>query len=174
MLRLLLLRHAKAIPYAGRDDYLRTLTERGRADAALIGAYIARHAPEPDLLIHSGAARTRETADIVLRGLPAGIEVSTEPDIYEASRVSLTQLVQELPDDSATVMIVGHNPALAEVARHLVGRGDTAGIAGMAAKFPTSGLAIIDFAAASWSSLAPHAGRLAAFVTPSLLGGEDS
>ena len=35
MLRLLLLRHAKAIPYAGRDDYERTLTDRGRADAAL-------------------------------------------------------------------------------------------------------------------------------------------
>ena len=41
MLRLLLLRHAKAEPFAGSGDRQRALTERGRADAARLGAFLA-------------------------------------------------------------------------------------------------------------------------------------
>jgi phosphohistidine phosphatase len=174
MLRLLLLRHAKAIPYVGRDDYERTLTERGRADAGLVAAYIAKQAPEPDLMIHSGAARTRETADIVARKLSPGLEVAVEPDIYDADRASLLRLLRGLPEDSPTVVVVGHNPGMAEVARLLTGRGDAGQIAKMSVKFPTSGVAIIEFPTHSWEDIGPRAGSLVAFVTPAALGGEDA
>ena len=173
MLRLLLLRHAKAIPYAGRDDYERTLTDRGRADAALLANYVARHEMEPDLLLHSGAARTKETAEIVLRKLPSGIEVSIEPNIYEANRPTLMEVIQDLPEDSPTVMIVGHNPGIADLARQLSGRGDASQIARMTVKFPTSGLAALEFPGHSWSEVHAHSGSLLAFVTPASLGGED-
>ena len=174
MLRLLLLRHAKAIPYAGRDDYERTLTERGRADAQMAAAYIARQTPGPDLLIHSGAARTKETAEIVLRGLPPGIEISIEPEIYEAGRASLLQLVRDLPDDSPNVLIVGHNPGMADLARLLAGRGEAGAGAKMSVKFPTSGLAVIEFPTHAWKRASPGGGNLIAFVTPATLGGEDA
>ena len=173
MLRLLLLRHAKAIPYAGRDDYARPLTERGRADASLVGAVIARQMPALELVIHSGAARTRETANIVLSKLPAGIEISVEPEIYEATRPALLRLVQELPDDSSTVLIVGHNPGVADIARFLSGRGKAEALGRMSLKFPTSGLAVLEFDLPSWGDVSPRAGRLAAFTTPAALGGED-
>jgi phosphohistidine phosphatase len=174
MLRLLILRHAKAIPYAGRDDYERTLTDRGRADAGLIGAHIAKQESSPDLVVHSGAARARETADIVLRQLPGGIEVATEAAIYDASRIAILQVIQELPDDSPNVMMVGHNPGVAEIARALAGRGDAAPLARLAARFPTAGLAMIEFASHSWADVSPRAGNLLTFVTPGDLGGEDS
>ncbi len=173
MLRLLLLRHAKAIPYAGRDDYERTLTERGRADAALMAGYVVSHEMEPDLLLHSGAARTKETAEIVLRKLPSAIEVSVDPNIYEANRPTLLELIQDLPEDSPTVMIVGHNPGMADLARHLAGRGDASQITKMTLKFPTSGLAALEFSGHSWSDVRAHSGSLVAFVTPAALGGED-
>jgi phosphohistidine phosphatase len=174
MLRLMLLRHAKATPYTGRDDYERSLTDRGRSDAALIAGYLGKHELEPDLLLHSGAARTKETAGIVLRQLPAEIEVSIDTNIYEANRSTLMDVVQDLPGDSATVMLVGHNPGMADVARHLVGRGEAEAIARMTQKFPTSGLAVIEFPGHSWNSIRPQSGKLIAFVTPSTLGGEDA
>jgi len=173
MLHLLLLRHAKAIPYAGRDDFQRPLTERGRADAALVGAVIARRTPPPELVIHSGAARTRETANIVLSKLPPGIEISVEPEIYEATRPALLRLVQELPDDSSTVLIVGHNPGIADIARFFSGRGEKDALGRMSVKFPTSGLAVLEFDLASWEDVGGQAGRLVAFTTPAALGGED-
>ena len=173
MLRLLLLRHAKAIPYAGRDDYQRPLTERGRADAASVGAVIARRTPPPDLVIHSGAARTRETANIVLSKLPPGIEISVEAEIYEATRPALLRLVQELPDDSSTVLVVAHNPGIADIARFLVGRGEAEALGRMSVKFPTSGLAVVEFDLPSWEEVSARAGCLVTFTTPAALGGED-
>jgi len=174
MLRLILLRHAKAIPYVGRDDYERTLTERGRADAALIAAYIAEQTPEPDVILHSGAARTRETAEIIARKLSPTVEMDSEPDIYDADRPSLLRLLRDLPEDSPTALIVGHNPGLADVARTLAGDGDAALLAKLAVKFPTSGVAILEFSGHAWRDIRPRAGRLVAFVTPSALGGEDA
>jgi phosphohistidine phosphatase len=174
MLRLLILRHAKAIPYAGRDDYERTLTDRGRADAALVADTIAKLGFLPDLAVHSGAARTRQTADIVLRRLPGGIEIVTETAIYDANRAALLRVIQEFPDDSPNVLLVGHNPGLAEIARALAGRGEAAPLAKLAAKFPTAGLAVVEFEANSWEDVSPRAGLLFAFVTPGDLGGEDS
>jgi phosphohistidine phosphatase len=174
MYRLLILRHAKAIPYAGRDDYERTLTDRGRADAARIAGHLATQVFHPDMVVHSGAARARETTDIVLRRLPRGIEVATETTIYDASWGALLNVIREFPDDCLNVMLVGHNPGLAEIVRALSGRGEPASLAKLAAKFPTAGLASIEFASDSWADVSPRTGNLLAFVTPGDLGGEDS
>ena len=57
MRRLLLLRHAKTIPATGRNDYERALVDRGRRDAAGIGAFVAESGLIPDLVIFSGAQR---------------------------------------------------------------------------------------------------------------------
>ena len=64
MRRLFLIRHAKAEPAVGRDDYERRLTERGRADARRVAAALAARKMLPDVLVHSGAARAKETAEI--------------------------------------------------------------------------------------------------------------
>ncbi len=78
MRRLLLLRHAKAIPSTGRNDYDRALIERGRRDAAQIGAFVAETGMIPDLVIYSGAERARETAAIVLKAWPRRVEARAE------------------------------------------------------------------------------------------------
>ena len=64
MRRLFLVRHAKAKPSVGRDDYARKLTKRGRADAKRVAKALAARHFLPDVLIHSGAARAKETAEI--------------------------------------------------------------------------------------------------------------
>ena len=70
MRRLLLLRHAKAErSQPGGRDHDRVLTQRGRADAKTLGAYLARHRLVPDRALVSTAARTRETWERVAPGL---------------------------------------------------------------------------------------------------------
>jgi phosphohistidine phosphatase len=163
---LLLLRHGKAIPATGRDDHERSLVERGRRDAARIGAFVAAIDMIPDLMIDSGAARTRETATIVAAGWPRPVERRVEPGLYEASWQAIQTIVRALPDAKPHVMLVAHNPGLADLATHLAGRGARSEMQRLAAKFPTSALAILEFDVDRWRDVEPGGGLLARFVTP--------
>lgn len=163
---LLLLRHAKAVPATGHDDYERALVDRGRRDAARIGAFVAEIDMIPDLMIDSGAARTRETATIVAAKWPRQVETHAEPGLYEASWTTLQTIVRALPDNAPHAMIVAHNPGLGDLASHLAGRGARREMQRMAGKFPTSGLAILEFDIDRWRDVEPGGALLARFVTP--------
>ena len=84
MRRLFLIRHAKAEPSVGRDDYERRLTDRGRADARRVAAALAARKMLPDLLVHSGAARAKETAEIFAAEWPRRVELMEETGLYDA------------------------------------------------------------------------------------------
>jgi phosphohistidine phosphatase len=173
MLRLLLLRHAKAVPFTGSGDHERALTARGRADAARLGAFIAGEKIAPRAAVHSGSRRTGETLDIVLAQLKCDAPVSVEPRLYEASEAAFLSVLRRCPDAATTLLVVGHNPSLSETACQLAGTGDRAALLKMAAKFPTSGLAIIDFETDHWREIDTGVGRLKRFVTPASPRGDD-
>lgn len=171
MLRLLLLRHAKAVPFTGSGDHERALTERGRADAARLGAFIAGKKITPQEAVHSGAKRTEETLAIVLRKLPPGAEVSIEPRLYEATRAAFLSVARGGSDQVKTRLLVGHNPSIGETALRLAAAGDRRALSALAFKFPTSALAVIDFDCDRWSEIEAAGGRLIHFATPAGLDG---
>jgi len=173
MLRLLLLRHSKAAPFTGSGDHQRPLIARGRADAARLGAFIADEKITPQLSVHSGSRRTGETLQIVLAKLKHDTPVSIEPRLYEASDPAFLSVLHRAPDAAKTLLVVGHNPSLGEAACQLAGTGERPALLKMAAKFPTSGLAVLDFDTENWREIAAGAGRLMQFVTPASLRGED-
>ena len=150
MRRLLLFRHAKAAVAAGHDDHERALMERGRRDAARVAAFIAASGLTPELVVHSGARRAQETAEIARAAWPRLVEARVEPRLYEASRPTVEAIVRALPDSCASVMVVGHNPSLADVANHLVGHGADFDLLRISAKFPTASLAALEFDVAHW------------------------
>ncbi len=166
MRRLLLLRHAKAAVFTGHDDHERALIERGRRDAARVGAFVAASGLTPELVVHSGARRTRETAEIARAAWPRLVEARVEPRLYEASRPAFEAIVRALPDGCATVMVVGHNPSLVDVANHLVGHGADVDLLRLSAKFPTAGLAALEFDVAHWRDVKPGSATLACFASP--------
>jgi phosphohistidine phosphatase len=116
MRRLLILRHAKAVPLSSEDDFGRALTERGRQDARKMGAYLAERALSPDRAIYSGAARTRQTFEIVAEAQPRPFEGVRQNALYEASRFLILGLLREFPADARMHLVVGHNPGMADVA----------------------------------------------------------
>jgi len=172
MRRLFLIRHAKAEPGIGQNDYERALTERGRADASRLATLLATREPLPAVLIHSSALRTTQTAEIFAAHWPSRVELQQEIGLYDATQDMLRHRVQALSDSVGCVGLVGHNPGIGELAVALSGHGAHTEIRRMALKFPTCGVAAIDFDAASWDDVERRSGLLSLFLTPADLEAE--
>jgi phosphohistidine phosphatase len=169
MRRLLLLRHAKTErPAPGERDRDRRLTERGRLDAPIIGAYLARHRLVPDLVVVSPAARTLETWELVTAALGKTPRLTKDERIYNAGTDTLVELIRET-GDVPTLLVVGHNPGLHDLARQLIGSGAVEARESLNEKLPTSGLVVIDFPFDEWARLHVNSGRLERFVSPRLI-----
>jgi phosphohistidine phosphatase len=169
MRRLLLLRHAKTERAApGEPDRDRKLMPRGRSDASVIGAYIARHRFVPDLALVSPARRAAQTWELVLAALRASPRTVKDERIYNAGADTLADLIRD-GGDARALLVVGHNPGMHDLARRLIGSGDVEARESLNEKLPTSGLVVIDFAFDDWAALHDRAGRLARFVSPRLI-----
>ncbi|KFG68946.1 histidine phosphatase family protein [Microvirga sp. BSC39] len=173
MLRLLLLRHAKAAWPPGILDVDRPLAARGQEASLVMGNYLKRERLDPDLAIVSSARRTQETWERV-QPILCDIEMRPDGRIYEAPVGRLLEVVREVEPATGTLLLIGHNPGFEELAKHLIGEGDMDGILRLGQKYPSAGLAVIDFDLESWGDVAQKTGRLERFVTPKFLGnGED-
>jgi phosphohistidine phosphatase len=170
MRRLILFRHAKAErSEPGMEDRARALIERGRKDAGKIGAYMAGHALIPDRVVLSPAARAQETWKFAATAFrPAPAAMTAEP-LYDATPHGIFALVKEAPASAHTLLVIGHNPGLHELALMLIASGDVDTRERLREKLPTSGLVIIDFAFDNWGKLHPQSGRLERFVSPKSL-----
>jgi phosphohistidine phosphatase len=173
MLRLLLLRHAKAAWPAGTLDLDRPLAGRGQEASVLMGRYLKDEGLEPDLAIVSAARRTQETWERVQPFLH-DIEMRRDERIYEAPVGRLLEVIRDVEPQFRTLLLIGHNPGFEELARLLINEGDMDGLLLLGQKYPTAGLSVIDFSLESWGEVKPKTGRLERFVTPKSLGnGED-
>ena len=174
MRRLLLMRHAKTETDApSGKDFDRRLDDRGLQDAAAMGAWLDRHPPQPDLVCVSTAARARQTWDLIAAELDVQPVVAHLDELYSAGPAELLAVIRAAAvEDPATLMIVGHNPGLHELALGLIGGGDANDRRAIASNLPTGGIVIIDFAIEDWNDVAFRGGQLAQFVSPKLLKGE--
>jgi phosphohistidine phosphatase len=170
MRRLLLLRHAKSswdVP--GLPDLERPLAPRGQQAAPQVAKLMAKRRWVPDLVLCSQAARVRETWEL-MAPLLGEIPCKTLRTIYPGAPSRLLMVLHRAPDEARTLLLIGHNPGLGAFATSLCGGGSKKDLARMSAKFPTAGLAVIDFDADRWSEVAGGAGKLEAFVRPKDLG----
>jgi phosphohistidine phosphatase len=161
---LYLLRHAKSSwddeRLADRD---RPLAPRGRRAAERMARHLRDEGILPSLVLCSPARRTRET----LEAVGPGGEVRIEDELYGASEAALLGRLQRVPDAVESVMLIGHNPAMQELAVGLAGAG--ARLEDVEAKFPTGALATLAVPG-GWRELAPGSAELVAFVKPRELG----
>ena len=140
MRRLILFRHAKAEPRAaGMDDFDRPLAKRGREDAALIGQVLAREGLVPDLALVSPARRASETWLHARDAFPAA-KAELDRGLYNAGPEAIREVIEARADAADTVIVVGHNPGLHELAVELLieGGASAAEIERVAARFPTA------------------------------------
>jgi phosphohistidine phosphatase len=164
MIALVLMRHAKSSwAEGGLADHARPLNARGRVAAPRIGRALARRGFMPEVILCSAARRTVETLDLVRPFLGRAAE-HIEADLYHATPGLILRRLQRVPADCRSVLVIGHNPGLAELACALPGPGsDEAALAAMRRKYPTGAAAVFE-GTGPW----PPGGhlRLDAFLQP--------
>lgn len=171
MKRLLLLRHAKAVPGdAKTDDHERALNGRGQHDAPRMGAEMHHRLYVPDLALCSTARRTLETWERVSPEFDASPGIEFMDALYLASPKTILKLVQSADYGADTLLVLGHNPGLEDCAAALARKPETQGeralLEQMRDKFPTCALAVLELDIARWRDLEVGTGALADFIRP--------
>jgi phosphohistidine phosphatase len=156
------MRHAKAESW-GESDHERHLTERGRADAAAAGRWLAEQGIVPDNALVSSATRTQETWEAVSAGAGWSLAAVFDDGLYSAGPDTALDLMRETPTEAGSLFVIGHNPTIAYLAQMLDdGEGDPAASAQMAGGYPTCALTVLTFSG-SWSDLAMASASVTAF-----------
>jgi len=182
---LVLFRHAKSA-WPDVPDHDRPLARRGIRAAPVMGRWLREAGLVPGQVLCSTARRARETWQFAQAGLAASPPVTFDVRIYAAAPAALLALIREAPPATGTLLLIGHNPAIEDLARLLAAAPGAAGpgTAGprtgdshhsdldrMRSKFPTAAIAVLR-SGGTWHDLAPGRARLTAFVTPGDLGAE--
>ncbi|MFC7537785.1 SixA phosphatase family protein [Sphingomonas sp. GCM10030256] len=164
-----LLRHAKSSwAQPGLSDFDRPLAPRGRTAAALVGGEMNRRGLAFDLVLASPARRVVETLQQVEKGYGAGLPTRFDPEIYTASACRLLAMLRRTEVGVRSVLLVGHNPALQELALLLTSEQDPLREE-IDEKYPTAGLALLHSVAGQWRELWPEGATLDAFLLPKKL-----
>jgi phosphohistidine phosphatase len=168
MKQLFLLRHAKAVPPgSGADDRDRPLDERGIADIGALRAQLRQRDFWPERVLCSPAIRTRQTLEPLVTGsLLQDAEVLFDPALYLALATHLFEVVQAQPEPVNSVLIVGHNPGLHQLALALAGQGQEMDMQLLAHMFPPLSLATLSFTATCWRDISLATGTLDSLLLP--------
>lgn len=159
--RLVIVRHAKAETFATSDDQ-RSLTDRGRTEARLLGQWLADEGVVPDVAYVSTALRTRETWDGVAAGAGWPLEPVYDGGLYDTDEEGALDIVRATPAATGTIIVIGHNPTVGMLVQLLDdGEGEATG-AVAAGTFPTSTAAVFDVPD-DWAGLGAMAARLRRF-----------
>ncbi|WP_166646295.1 SixA phosphatase family protein [Zavarzinia compransoris] len=167
MKTIILLRHAKSSwDDPSMEDRDRPLNQRGERAAGLVAAFLRHEGLLPEIILCSSALRTRETLARVQAVIGDDTPALIEDELYLASAAKLLERLRCLGDDAASVLLIGHNPGLEDLAATLIEPRGSALEEKMAVKFPTAGLAVIRADAGTWAALKRRSGRLDLFVIP--------
>lgn len=159
---LLLMRHAKSGYPAGVADHGRPLASRGLREAPLAGDWIRANAPRVDAVLCSSATRTRQT----LEGTGVTAPADFLDDLYDATPGAVLAAINRVSDDVTTLLVVGHEPTTSSLTLGLAGPGgDEAAARDIAAKFPTSAIAVLT-TDARWADLELGGATLVSFHVP--------
>jgi phosphohistidine phosphatase len=172
MLRLIIMRHAKAVAEGDGPDKERALTERGLKAAFAAGQKLAKNQLIPGQILCSPATRTRQTLAQVMAGMGTTPPVILRESLYAFGDGSpYLEAIAKEGREIGTLMIIGHNPSVHSLALRLSGHGsDPQALSEMRGKYPTAAMAVLAFDLPDWSMIGVGGGRLESFLTPK--GGE--
>ncbi len=162
MKRLILTRHAKSSwDDPATPDHDRPLNERGRAAAAELGVWLASRGYVPGEVLCSDATRTRKTWSGLAPALPGTPILNLKPALYHAGPDVMLAVLRNATEDC--VMMIGHNPGIAEFAGRLVAR---APVHAEFPRFPTGATLVCDFMVESWAEVGFGLAATVDFIVP--------
>lgn len=168
-LRLILTRHAKSSwDDTSLTDHARPLNGRGRRAAGVIGGWLSSRGVLPQQVLCSDANRTRETWERLEPSLtlPEPVVVSFLPELYHADADQILSVLQAA--QAQTVMVICHNPGIAEFARRILARPP---VDPEFHRYPTGGTMVATFDRVTWADVDFGTGAMLDYVAPRMLEG---
>jgi phosphohistidine phosphatase len=158
MKRLYLLRHAKSSwDDESLADFDRPLNDRGLRAAPFMGELMADRGIRPDLIVSSPAERAKQTALLAKEASGFDVPIKYDERVYEASPQTLRTVVSQIPEESDSALLVGHNPGMEGIVRYLTGE---------LQPMPTAALASIKLSIDKWESVDERVGILEFVIRP--------
>ena len=160
MKTLYLVRHAKSSwKYPELDDFERPLNRRGRAGLESMGEFLKEVKAAPDLIISSPATRAATTARIIAYKIHYPLEkILYSEYIYLSDEDVLLNFIQDIDNDVKEAMLIGHNPALTDLANYISKQ--------QIGNIPTCGIFCVEFNISSWRKISEQCGILKFFEFP--------
>ncbi|PJM77292.1 SixA phosphatase family protein [Bifidobacterium felsineum] len=109
---LIIMRHAKAEPFGGKDDLERELTDKGLKQAKTVGKGIEVLGLKPDQISCSAATRTRQTLDKMLKIFGDDPIVDYRINLYDGGVQAVFDELAHVKPKQRVFMIVGHEPTV--------------------------------------------------------------
>ena len=162
MKRVVIVRHAKAVPYGYDDDFNRELTERGENDAKRIGQELRARKIMPEMIISNPARRALATARILAENAGFNIANIVENEyIYEGLTTNeFIDLIRKTSNNYQNVFFFGHNPGFHYFVNNLCIH--------FQGEMPTCSTVGIDFEVDNWNQIEARTGRLAFHFFPKM------
>jgi phosphohistidine phosphatase len=162
MKRVIIVRHAKAVPYGYDDDFTRDLTDRGMNDAKRIGNELKKMNVLPEAMISSPANRAIQTAMIFAENLGFNkTQIVEIENLYEGMTTSgFIALINKLSEDTQTAFFFGHNPGFHYFVNNLLDH--------FYDDMPTCSTVAIDFNVDSWKKVEARSGKKAFQLIPAM------
>ncbi len=162
MKRLILMRHAKSDWDNHLPDIKRPLSSRGEREAPIMGKFLRSNGVIPELVISSPSQRTRETFGYLKQEIKDRLDVVYDETIYENEPQEIVSLVKKTSDTITTLMILGHNPSMEELAQLFSGLS----LNKFCDKFSTSSVVLLEFDIEKWSDIDTKKGKLVFYKSP--------
>lgn len=168
MKTLALFRHAKSDWSDARArDFDRPLNARGQRGAVAMGHYIRSTGRCFERVIASPAVRVTETIEQASKAWHRNFAVEWDRRIYLASSATLMDLLREIDDDPASVLMIGHNPGLEDLIFDMVPDDGTSPLRDIVEqKFPTAAFAVLELAIDRWADLDEGCAKLVELKRP--------
>lgn len=145
MKRIILIRHGQA-EHSAETDFQRALTEKGNHSIISVAQNLIDRHIFPQAIVSSSAQRTIETSLILCEAmrLPHRI-VQYHNSLYSHGTDAYISEIFAQNDDVESLMIVGHNPSISQLARHFSSE--------FYISMPPGGFVVIDFETNKWNQL---------------------
>ena len=120
-INLFIWRHAEAED--GSPDIARALTARGQRDAARVAKALSKQLDEKACIVSSPATRTRETVEPLIAR--TRVELAIDDRLAPGAHIDqvlevLERMITTCNEDGPTIVMVGHQPWVGQLARRLL------------------------------------------------------
>lgn len=125
-MRILFIRHAVAADQVivGGSDIDRPLTDQGREEARGMFKAIAGLYPQPEIVISSEAARSRETADILCSCFGKIKRMDSKLLNPGSAFQDFRKLIAGLSGQPKLIVVIGHEPDISHILGQIIADGE--------------------------------------------------